>query len=67
MNSHFRQVIFFVILLGIPLTAWYTIFRPQNAEITAAMEDIASRQRQLDRISQLAERIPDLETALATG
>ena len=36
MNSHFRQVIFFVILLGIPLTAWYTIFRPQNAEITAA-------------------------------
>jgi type IV pilus assembly protein PilO len=67
MNSHFRQVIFIVILLGTPLTAWYTIFRPQNAEIATAMEDIASRQRQLDRISQLAERIPDLEAALATG
>lgn len=67
MNSTSRKVCFFVALLGIPLTAWYTVFRPQNADIAEAMQDIATRQHQLDRIARLAERIPDLEAALATG
>ncbi|MDP7030337.1 MAG: type 4a pilus biogenesis protein PilO [Phycisphaerales bacterium] len=67
MKPHMRQVVFFAVLLGIPLGAWYMIFRPQNKDISEAMQDIASRQRQLDRVAQLAERIPDLESALETG
>ena len=67
MNTTARQIGFFVALLGIPLTAWYVVFRPQNAEIAEAMQDIGTRQAQLDRISKLAERIPDLEAALEVG
>ena len=67
MNTTARQVGFFVALLGIPLTAWYVVFRPQNAEIAEAMHDIGTRQAQLDRISKLAERIPDLEASLEVG
>ncbi|MDP6890082.1 MAG: type 4a pilus biogenesis protein PilO [Phycisphaerales bacterium] len=67
MNTTARKVGFVVALLGIPLTAWYTVFRPQNADIAEAMQDIATRQQQLDRISRLAEQIPDLEVALIAG
>lgn len=67
MNCTSRQIAFFVALLGIPLTAWYVVFRPQNADIADAMRDIATQQAQLDRIAKLAERIPDLEEALETG
>jgi len=67
MNTTARKVGFVVALLGIPLTAWYTVFCPQNADIAEAMQDIATRQQQLDRISKLAERIPDLEAVLITG
>jgi len=67
MNTTARQIGFFVALLGIPLTAWYTVFRPQNVDIAEAMQDIATRQSQLDRIAKLAERIPDLMAALVTG
>ncbi|MDP6987662.1 MAG: type 4a pilus biogenesis protein PilO [Phycisphaerales bacterium] len=67
MNTTARKVGFIAVLLGIPLTAWYVIFRPQNADIAEAMQKITTQQHQLDRISRLAERIPDLEAALATG
>ncbi len=67
MKQHTRQIIFVAALLGIPLTAWYTVFRPQNERIGAAMEEISMQQQQLDRINQLATRIPDLTEALSTG
>jgi len=67
MNGRTRQIAFFIALLGIPLTAWYVVFRPQNADIADAMRDITQRQRQLDRVAKLAERIPDLEQALHQG
>ncbi|MCP4759590.1 MAG: type 4a pilus biogenesis protein PilO [Planctomycetes bacterium] len=67
MNSHLRQIAFFVALLGIPLTAWYVVFRPQNADIAEAMQNITQRQRQLDTVAKLAERIPSLEQALQQG
>ncbi|MCH2139438.1 MAG: type 4a pilus biogenesis protein PilO [Phycisphaerales bacterium] len=67
MNTHVRQIAFVITLIAIPVTAWYAVFSPQNAEIHAAMLDIASRQRQLDRISLMAERIPALEDALSNG
>ncbi|MDP7070833.1 MAG: type 4a pilus biogenesis protein PilO [Phycisphaerales bacterium] len=67
MSGRVRKIAFFVALLGIPLTAWYAVFRPQNADIAEAMRDIAQRQRQLDRVAALAKRIPDLEQALLQG
>jgi len=67
LKSHTRQVIFVVALLGIPLMAWSLVFRPQNARIAEAMQDITTQQAQLDRIAKLTARIPDLEQALIQG
>jgi type IV pilus assembly protein PilO len=67
MNSHTRQIIYVLVLLTVPLTAWYFVFVPRNAEIDETNQAIQEREFQLKKISNVIATLGDLEQAVEEG
>ena len=67
MNSHTRQLIYVLVLLTVPLTAWYFVFVPRNAEIDLTNQAIQEREFQLKKISNVIATLGDLEQAVEDG
>jgi type IV pilus assembly protein PilO len=67
MNSHTRQIIYVLVLLTVPLTAWYFVFVPRNSEIDQTNQAIQEREFQLKKISNVIATLGDLEQAVEEG
>lgn len=72
MRFGFREMIFLLLLLGMPVAAYFFVFQPRNVQIAEARSEIARKQgklKQLEaetaRISDLGEEIDKLTDAIA--
>jgi len=61
MNFGPRDVIFLLVLLAFPVASWWTLFRPQNAEIEQALQEIEFKNQTLQKVSDAVARTKDLE------
>src|SRR5204863_5234946 len=63
MKSGFRQFLFFVVLLAVPLASFFLVFRPQNREIARARLEIDHKQAMLEKLRQATGQSADLARA----
>ena len=68
-----REIVFVVLLMGIPVASWWLVFRPQNARRDQMCQQIEAKQgrlRELNRatatIGDLKKRIGKLQKAMAS-
>jgi Tfp pilus assembly protein PilO len=66
-NGIFRQLGFIIVMVAVPIVAWYVVFQPQNIMIEEINEDIAARHEKLNEIERLAASLQDLETIVKNG
>ena len=67
MNSHTRQVLYVLVLLAVPIAAWYFVFVPRNTEIDRITEAIKERETQLKLIGSMIATMGDLRQAVVEG
>lgn len=63
MKFGIRELIFFVVLLGMPLAAYWFVFRPLNAEVMEARKEIEHKERMLEKLDEATRMTEDLERA----
>ena len=67
MRFGFRELIFLVVLLAVPVASWWYVFRPRNDEIAQAHMEIKIKQIKLDKLREVAKRIDDIGLAIEQG
>jgi type IV pilus assembly protein PilO len=63
MRFGLRELMLLAILLAVPLSSYWLVFRPQNAEITQARQEIEHKRSVLDKLREETSRSRDLERA----
>ncbi|MCC6659916.1 MAG: type 4a pilus biogenesis protein PilO [Phycisphaerales bacterium] len=58
-----REFILLGVLLALPLAAYWLVFRPQNAEIAQARQEIEHKRELLDKLKQTTAQNASLEKA----
>lgn len=71
MPSALRQLIFFVLLIALPVASYFFVFKPQNVEIEKARQDIAHKEQMLEKLraataqaESLARQNEQIKTAI---
>ncbi len=67
MRFGFRELIFLVVLLAVPVASWWYVFKPRNTEIEQARLEIEIKQTKLDKLREVAKRIDDIGLAIEQG
>lgn len=67
MRIGFREFIFFLVLLAVPVASFFYVFKPRNDEIKQAKAEIAVKQARLDTLAQVAAKIDDISLAIEQG
>jgi type IV pilus assembly protein PilO len=67
MRIGFREFVFFLVLLAVPVASFFYVFKPRNDEISQAKAEIAIKQARLDTLAQVAAKIDDLGLAIEQG
>lgn len=65
MNFGAREMVFLSVLLAMPLSSYWFVFRPQNVEIEQAKKEIEHKERMLEKLAQTTARNDDLQSANA--
>lgn len=60
MPSALRQVIFFMLLIALPIASYFFVFKPQNDEINKAKKDIEHKQAMLEKLQAATAQTADL-------
>ena len=60
-----REVVFLVILLAIPLSAWRFVFRPLNAQNAEMRREITAKQEKLKTLNRATGTIGNLQKEIA--
>ena len=60
-----REIIFLIVLMAMPVGAWWFVFRPTNAEIRQARSEIQAKEQMLDKLSATTRQSADLARANA--
>ena len=63
MNTALRQLLFFVVLLALPIASYFLVFKPQNVEIEKARKEIDHKQSMLDKLRLATAQSDDLARA----
>jgi len=63
MKFGIREFVLLLVLFAVPLASYWFVFRPQNAQIERAREEIALRRDKLDKLQQESARRGTLEAA----
>lgn len=63
MSSTIRQVLIFLVLLAMPVSAYFMVFRPRNAEIARAKLEIAHKEDMLAKLREATKQTEDLAKA----
>lgn len=66
MKLGLREAIFTLLLMAIPLGAWWFVFRPGNARNAQMMAQIQSRQAKLQALNNATGTIGDLKIEIAS-
>lgn len=63
MKFGIREVVLLVVLLALPLSSYFLVFKPQNAEIRQAKQEIEHKRELLTKLQQMTARNEDLQRA----
>lgn len=61
MNIGFRELLFLIVLIAMPTSSYWFVFRPQNADIEAARKEIEHKEQMLEKLSKATARNDDLK------
>ena len=67
MRFGIRELIFFIVLMAVPIASFFFVFKPRNELINQAKTEIQLKQSRLDRLAARTERLDDLGLAIANG
>lgn len=67
MNIGLRELIFFAVLLAVPVASYLYVFQPRNEEIAQARAEIEIKQARLDKLEEVLARIDDIGLAIEAG
>jgi type IV pilus assembly protein PilO len=67
MRFGIREIIFFIVLMAVPIASFVYFFKPNNERINKAREEIEDKQAQLTRLEAITDRLDDLGLAIANG
>lgn len=67
MKMGLRELMFILVLLSVPVAAYWFVFRPRNAEIEEARAEIHIKEDKLDQLDELTKTIEDLGQAIDSG
>jgi len=67
MRFGLREIIFFAVLLAVPLASWMYVFQPRNEDIERAQNEIARKQRRLSQLHEMTAQIDDIGAELEKG
>lgn len=59
----FREFILLLVLLALPISSYWLVFRPQNAQIAQAKREIEHKRTMLDKLKQATASNADLARA----
>ncbi len=62
-----REVVFFIVLLVVPVASYFYVFQPRNAEIKQAQIEVENKQAKLDKLREVSEHIDDIGLAIDRG
>jgi type IV pilus assembly protein PilO len=63
MRLGIREIIFLLVLLAMPISSYWFVFKPQNAEIKEAKQEIEHKERLLQKLDAATAQAADLERA----
>ena len=63
MTSLTRQILFFIVLMAMPVASYFMVFEPQNREIEKAKKEIEQKQAMLEKLRQATSQAEDLQRA----
>lgn len=63
MKFGFRELIFLFVLLAMPVSSYWFVFRPQNVEIEAAKKEIEHKELLLEKLAEATQQSANLERA----
>jgi Tfp pilus assembly protein PilO len=61
-----REIVFVLLLLGIPVGAWWFAFKPHNAQNTAMLKEIEEKRVRLKALNQATGTIGDLKKEITS-
>lgn len=56
-----RQLVFFVVLLALPICSYFLVFKPQNLEIEKARKEIDLKETKLTKLREYTARTEDIQ------
>lgn len=60
MKFGFREILFILLLLAVPVGAYLFVFEPRNKQIDEVREEIKRKQAKLEELESATKKIPDL-------
>lgn len=63
MRFGFREFLLLMILMAVPVSSWWLVFRPQNREIGLARQEIGHKRAMLTKLREETARSVDLQKA----
>ncbi len=61
MKFGIREFVFVIVLLAMPISSYWFVFRPQNDEIEAAKKEISHKEATLNQLAVATAQIEDLQ------
>lgn len=63
MRFGLREILLLAVLLAVPLSSYWLVFRPQNSEIAQARREIEHKRQMLDKLREATAQNEDLQRA----
>ncbi len=67
MRMGFREVVFLIVLLVVPVASYIYVFKPRNAEIKLAHKEVEQKRERLAKLQEVSARIDDIGLAIEQG
>lgn len=67
MRFGIRELVFFLVLLAVPVAAYFYLFKPHNEDIRQAKAEIEVKQAHLNTLAELTARIDDIGLEIERG
>lgn len=61
MSPFIRQLVFFAVLLALPIASYFLVFKPQNREIEKARKEIELKETKLTKLREYTSRADDIQ------
>ena len=66
MNAKVRNILFGILLLGVPVGAWWFVFRPGNVQHAEMREQVRSKQEKLQKLNRLVGTVGNLKAEITS-